>query len=516
MAGATQNRFAGRDLRRDLEERADVCVIGTGAGGAAVAAELAEGGLEVVLLEEGGYHTTSDYTPDVLDSMRNLYRSAGGSAFLGKPNVAFAEGRCVGGSTVINGGMCWRTPEKIVKRWVWEEKLPELSYAELEPIFEQVEERINVAPQSPESLGKDVELFKLGADRLGYRTTQVMRNQKHCVGTNLCGFGCPTGAKQSTLLSYVPRALNHGARLYSDCRALRVLTDGGRARGVEAVFLRPGSDRGHARLNVHAPVVVVSGGAIQTPALLQRSRIGSDSGLLGERVFLHPNVKVIGLFDEPVEGWKGAIQGWQVTEFMDEGILMATTTVPPGITALGFPLSGRENLKLFQDYNHMLTAGALVEDTDSAGRVRATVLGDVRMTYRLGPRDTQVLKRGAALTAEILFAAGARRALLPVHGLPHVDGPEQLDRLFDPGIRAEDLEVLTVHAMGSCRMGGDPRRSVVGPWGEHHQVGGLFVADASVFPGPIGVNPQVTIMALATRTGRYLLAEQARYVRAAA
>ena len=145
----------------------------------------------------------------------------------------------------------------------------------------------------------------------------------------------------------------------------------------------------------------------------------------------------------------------------------------------------------------------------------ATVLGDVHLTYQLGPRDTGMLKRGLALTAEILFAAGARRVLLPVHGLPHLDTPDELSKIFDPRIKAADLEVLTVHAMGSCRMGADPRRSVIGPWGEHHQVRGLFVADASVFPGPIGVNPQVTIMALATRTGHYILAERARYLKAA-
>jgi choline dehydrogenase-like flavoprotein len=510
------NVFQGRSLIRDIEERADACVIGSGAGGAAVAAELAEGGLDVVLLEEGGYYTTSDFTPDVMDSMRRLYRSAGGSVFLGRPNVAFAEGRCVGGSTVINGGLCWRTPEKVVKRWSWEDRLPELSYAELEPIFQQVEERINVAPQSPESLGRDVELFKRGADQLGYRTEQAMRNQKHCVGTNLCALGCPTGAKQSTLASYIPRALNRGARLYSDCQALRIRTAADRCVGVDAGFHGAESDRFHGRLRVRCPVVVVACGATQTPALLQRSRIGSHSRLLGERVFLHPNIKAIGLFDERVEGWKGVIQGWQVTEFMDEGILISTTTVPPGITAMGFPWSGEENLDLMRDYNRMLTAGALVEDTDSAGRVKATVLGDVQMTYRLGPRDTQMLKRGAALTAEILFAAGAKRVLLPIHGLPFLNGPDEIALVFDPGIKAQDLELITVHAMGSCRMGGDPRRSVVGPWGEHHQVAGLFVADASVFPSPIGVNPQVTVMALATRTGRHILAERARYLRSAA
>jgi choline dehydrogenase-like flavoprotein len=504
----------GRNVERDLELQADAVVIGTGAGGAAAAAELAEGGLDVVMLEEGPYVTTAELVPDVTESVRNLYRAAGAQLFLGRPNVTFAEGRCVGGSTLINGALCWRTPEKVLKRWQWEERLPELSYSELEPVFEKVEERINVAPQAPESIGRDVELLKLGADRLGYETTAVRRNHKHCVGTNLCGFGCPTGAKQSTLLTYVPRALAAGARLYSDCTVLRVWTAGGRAAGVEAAVSRPGSRRAHARVRVRAPVVVLACGATQSPALLQRSRIRSESGLTGKSLFLHPNIKVIGLFDESLEAWKGSIQGWQVTQFMDEGIMISTSMMPPALISMGFPLMGEEHLRLMSDYPNMLAAGALVEDSDSSGRVRSMPFGDVQMTYRLGPRDAQMLKRGAALTAEILFAAGARGALPNVHGLPALRSMDELDRLFDPRIRPEDLEVLTVHAMSSCRMGGDPRRSVVGPWGEHHQVRGLFVADASVFPGPIGVNPQVTIMALATRTGQHILAEQKRYVQA--
>ncbi len=509
MQQPLENLYQGRLLNEDVRIDADVCVVGSGAGGGTIAAELADGGLDVVILEEGGYFNTKDYSPDIMKSFRDLYRNGGASLFMGKPNVVFTEGQCVGGSTTVNGAICWRAPEKIIKRWQWEDGLTALSYKALEPIFEQVEKRINVAPQSPESIGADSRTFKKGADALGYRTTEIRRNQIHCVGANLCTNGCPTGAKQSTLQTYIPRALARGAQLYSDCRVQRILHDGHKVRGVTGRFRRPGSGF-HGKIEVRAPIIVASGGATQTPILLQESKIRSESGLIGERVTLHPNIKAVGLYDEDLESWKGALQGWQINEFMEEGILLAISFVAPALTSMGFPEIGQRHLQIMERYNQMLTAGALIEDSDSAGRIRSW-FGEPRMTYTMSDRDFHNLKRGLALASEVLFASGTKEVLLPVHGLNKLSSPDEIPKIFHPRVDRGALdEVLTVHAMGSCRMGGDPKTSVIGPFGEHHQLSGLFVADASIFPSPIGVNPQVTIMALATWIGQHIVEKHGR------
>jgi choline dehydrogenase-like flavoprotein len=491
-------------------ESCDAVVIGTGAGGAAIAAELAEGGRDVVMLEEGGHYTAKDFTLSAPDMLRKLYRNAGTAVIRGKPNVIFSEGRCVGGSTVINGGICWRTPEKVLKRWVWEHGLEELSPAKMEPLFDKVEQRVNVARQDPGSVGEDSELLRAGAEKLGYRVEPVRRNQKHCCGTNNCAFGCPTDAKQSTLVTYVPRALARGARLHAGCRAERILVENGRATGVHARFVDPETGEPGGALTVRAKVVVVACGAVQTPALLLRNKLANSSGQVGANFLIHPNAKAVAIYDREVIGWKGTIQGYQVHEFREEGIILTTSFVPPGLIALSFPYFGQRSLETMRAYNRMVVAGALVEDTH-AGRVGLDLFGEAKMQYQLSRHDVAQLVRGIALLAEIYFASGARKVLLPFDGVEEIESPDEIRKLYEREIAPEEVECLTVHAMGTCRMGLDPKRSVVDGWGEAHDVRGLFIADASVFPTAIGVNPQITIMALATRTGMHLLEHQGRY-----
>ncbi|MCU1281716.1 MAG: glucose-methanol-choline oxidoreductase [bacterium] len=497
---------AGRDVTVDC----DVVVVGSGAGGGAIAAELAEGGRSVVVVEEGGHYTSKDFTLDAPTMIKKLYRNAGSAPILGRPNIIFSEGRCVGGSTVINGAMSWRTPEKVLKRWQWEHGLADLSPEALDPFFTKVEQRVSVGPQDPESIGEDARIMQRGADKLGYAWVPAMRSQKHCCGANNCAFGCPTDAKQSVLVTYVPRLLAAGGQLFSGCKVERVLTDGQRATGVVARMRHPESGARGPKLTVRAKVVVLACGAVQTPALLLRNGLTNSSDQVGRNFLCHPNSKVVGIFDHPIHAWKGTIQGNQIREFIDEGIMITTSMVPPGLLAMSFPYFGARSWEVMRDYDKMLAAGCLVEDTGS-GRVGLDLFGEAKMRYDLNDRDFHNLIRGVALTAEILFASGARRVLLPFDFLPAIDSPDQIAKLFAHSIPKDEVECLTVHAMGTCRMGVDKRSSVVDPHGETWDVPGLFVADASVFPGPIGVNPQITIMALATRTGRWLLDNEQRY-----
>lgn len=502
--------FSRDDLRGDTVIGCDVVIVGSGAGGATAAAELAEGGLDVVVLEEGRYHRTEDFTANASAMIRTLYRDGGATVAIGRPPVLYQEGRAVGGSTVINGGMSWRTPDKILDRWHHEDALDGIRAADMEPLFERVERRISVRHQDPESIGRDNQLLKAGADAMGWKVIPNLRNQVHCAGSNNCAFGCPTGAKQSALVSYIPRALHFGARVYSDIRALRILHSGKRATGVEGRGVQEDGTLG-AKVVVRAKLVISACGAIHTPALLMRSGFRSPSGQLGQNLSLHPNCKVIAIFDEDVRGWEGVHQAYQVREFQDQGFLFAAVNVPPSILAMTVPEYGAELAELMALYDRMVVAGMLVEDTQ-VGAVRMVPGGRPQAFYQLSDFDADKLVRGTALLCELLFAAGARCVFLPFAGVGELSGPDDIRKIFANPVPKASMEVLTVHMMGTARMGSDRSRSVTDGFGHVHDADRLVVCDAGLFPSPIGVNPMLTIQALATRNARHILENQRRFL----
>jgi choline dehydrogenase-like flavoprotein len=481
----------------------DVVVVGSGAGGGVMAAELAECGLDVIVLEEGGYHRTKEFTPQATAMVRKLYRDGGGQVTIGTPPITWAEGKCVGGSTTINGGMCWRTPGKVLQRWSDEEDVEGILPGEMERYFERVERFVSAAHQDPGSIGRDQELLHRGAEEMNWRIIPNIRNQVHCGGCNICILGCPTGAKQSTLVLYLPRAMSFGARVYADCRVEKVIMRGKRAVGVAGHVVQENGKRG-APFTVRARRVVLAAGAIQTPALLLRSGVRSPSGYIGRNLTLHPNAAVVALFDEPVEGWKGVHQAYQVRQFQDEGIIMAAVNLPPPLLALGLGKYGKPMAEVMQQYNHIVTAGVLVEDTGS-GRVRSLPNGQPAAFYNLSERDARTLVRGTALLSELLFAAGARQLIVPFDGVPDLLSMEDARLLMSRKVKPQDMELNTVHVMGTARMGGDPTRYVCDSYGRVYDTDGLLVSDASLFPSPIGINPMETIMALSTRNAERIL-----------
>ncbi len=501
------NVFTREDIPGELHLACDAVVIGSGAGGGVTAAELAEGGLDVIVLEEGGYHPTEEFSTDVGQALRSLYRAGGAQVALGSPPIQFAEGRCVGGSTVINGGMSWRTPEAALDRWHREDGIERIRADEMDPYFSRVEKYVSARGQDPGSIGRDNQLLRKGAEAKGWEVIPNIRGQHHCVGANYCAFGCPTSAKRSTLVSYIPRAMAFGARVYADCRVDRLITRGKRVTGVEGHVLRANGSRG-PRFTVRAPIVVSSAGAIQTPALLMRSGVRSPSGRLGRNLSLHPNTKVVAIFDEDVRGWQGVHQAYQVREFRDQGFLMAAVTVPPSILSMGIPYRGAALDEVLKDYNRIVSGGLLFEDTVT-GQVKLIPGVGPQAYYQLTDADAERMVRGTALMCELLFAAGARRVVLPFHGVPDLATADDARALAKRPIRKSSMEVMTVHIMGTACMGGDRARHVCDGWGKVYDADGLWVSDASLFPTPIGVNPAETIMALATRNAERILETKA-------
>jgi choline dehydrogenase-like flavoprotein len=427
--------------------------------------------------------------------IQRLYRDAGTTMILGRPPILFAEGRCVGGSTVINGGMSWRTPARVLEHWQRGLGLDATGPREMERHFDEAERILHVEPNHEDTYGKNTHLFLKGASALGWPVARAPRNMRRCVGLNNCALGCPTGAKQGMHVTQVPRALRDGAALLTRARVSRVVWRGTQAVGVRGRFV---DDRGRTtgRFTVRARLVVVAAGARHTPGILRRSRLRART--IGRGLHTHPNAKCVGVFAERIDPWIGTHQAFHVHHFLDEGILIGYAAVPPGLLAAAMPGLGPENAEKMALYNHMLTAATLVED-DTEGRI---VMGPDREPYMvqtLGDADIERLHRGVSLTAELLFAAGARQVFTPFADLPILHGPGDLARIVArPRVR-DTIELMTVHIMGTARMARDAAQGATDASGAVFGVRGLVVADASVLPSSIGVNPQETIVAMTLR-----------------
>lgn len=487
-------------LGGDVGRSCDVAVIGSGAGGGVVAKELSQAGYSVVVLEEGGYYTREDFDFRPARAFMRFYREAGQTITLGMPVILLPQGKTVGGTTTINSGTCLRIHRHILKRWHLEFGLSDLAETELNLLYAAVEEYLCVKRADPEVVGRNAFLFLETAWRLGYSGGYLPRNAKDCEGYGVCAFGCPSGAKQSVNVSYIPDAVAAGADVYTHCRVDRISTRGGRATGVRGHFIDPATGRRRGGIEVEARVTVLAGGAVQSPALLMRNRLCLGSGQLGRNLSIHPCTGTTAVLDEVLGNPKGIPQSTYVDEFAPDGIMLEGGTISPGVFAFSMPWGGRRHARAMADYPRTGLFGAMISEHDSTGRVVPGLYPDRPLVlYRMGREDIERLKRAVILSAEIWFAAGARHVETIFNGFREI-GPRDLSRLVHTRIRPADIYGLSAyHPMGTCRMGSDPEWSVVRHTGEAWEVEDLYVCDAGILPTSLGVNPQLTIMALATR-----------------
>jgi len=489
----------GDELGGDLAVECDVVVVGTGAGGAVVGRELAEAGLAVVFVEEGQYYDRTQFTGRPFAMQQKLYRRGASTFSVGNVGIPIPLGQTVGGSTTVNSGTCYRTPDRVLHAWQREQGLADLGPAQMAPYFERVEGVLGVDYAKAELMGGNGRVIARGCDALGFKEHgPLKRNAPECDGQGVCCFGCPTDAKRSTNVSYIPLALRAGAEVFSGCKMTRIIVDGGRARGVVAR-----SEDGHT-LTVRARAVVIACGSIMTPLVLAAQGLGGRSGQLGKNLSIHPACGALAEFDEQILTWKGIPQGYSIHELHDEGILYEGAAVPLEMTMSMTQLIGPELIRLAESYDHVASFGFLVEDT-SRGSV-SEIAGQPVIRYWLQEQDVAHIKRGLDVLAQIFFAAGARRVHLPVAGFDVIESPDDLPKLRRATLRAWDLDLSAYHPLGTARMGTDPSRSVVGADHELHDTPGLYVVDGAAVPTALGVNPQITIMALATRAAEKIAA----------
>jgi choline dehydrogenase-like flavoprotein len=479
--------------------RADACVIGSGAGGGPVARELAEAGMSVIVLEEGPRFAREQLNARPREMMSLLYRDAGQTVTEGNVPIVLPLGRGVGGTTLVNSGTCFRTPDPVLERWGREHGLEKLAPEELRPHFEHVERETGVSKVTPELAGRNAEVVKRGAEALGWSGDYLHRNARGCQGSGVCAFGCPTGAKQHAGQVWIDAAERAGARTVTGAKAHRIVTRRGRVRGVNARLERGGA------LQVEADLTVVACGAVHTPLLLRRSRLGSGSGELGRNLAIHPCTAVRGVFDEDVDMPDGVPQSYFVDEFAGEGIMFEGAAGPPDYLAASMPFSREQLRELMLRFGQLSQFGVMISDS-SRGEVREFA-GRARIRYRLGREDLARVRRGVQKLSELYWAAGAHTVLQPLAGVPPLHNGDPGLLAGDARVRARDFTLFAFHPLGTARADRDPARGVVDEHLKLHGTHGLYVSDASVIPSSLGVNPQITIMALAHRLGRHLTAE---------
>jgi len=498
---SVQRLWDGAVMRGTHRVQVDAVVVGAGAGGAVVAKELAEGGLRVAMVEEGERFAPERFTARPSQMTSLLYRDAGQTVTTGNVPIVLPLGRGVGGTSLVNSATCFRTPPAVLEMWARRFGLEQLTPPSLDPFFRRVEREINVVQVPPEIAGRNALVVRRGAEALGWSGDFIHRNVRGCVGSGVCNFGCPTSAKQHVGITYVPRAWEAGATTYTGSRVTEIVVRDGRAQGVSARTASGG------RLEVQAGLVVLAAGAIHTPLLMRRQGLGSGSGELGGNLSIHPATAVRALFDEDIDMAQGVPQSYYIDEFADEGIMLEGAGGPPDYTAASLAsYTAADARGIMLDYRRMSQFGAMVSDR-SRGSVRDRA-GRVEVRYRLVPADVAAFKQALLRLGELYAAAGAHTVLYPVEGLAPLPAGEP-DALHDRDLRAEELTLGAFHPLGTARADADPRCGVVDGELRVHGLQRLYVADGSVVPSSLGVNPQLTIMALATRLAFHLLGREA-------
>ena len=495
-------------ITADTELDCDVVVVGSGAGGGTAAGMLASAGLEVVVVEAGGYWSEEDFDGAELSGYARMYLNGGGVA-TDDQSIGLLAGSCLGGGTVVNYTWCFRPPDFVRADWRDRFGLSDWAGSDFEESLDAVWDRISISSESSIPSARD-HAMREGLEQLGWDSQVMQRNCKGCEEEvcRLCHYGCQIGAKQSTMKTWLQDASDNGARIVVNCPVDRLLLEGGAARGVEAMTVD-----GH-KVTVRSRAVALAAGAIHTPAIMIRSGMG---GQVGKNLMLHPVLITWGVFDEEVKPWEGTLGATFSDEFLDMGdgygIKYEHAATPPSILAIFAPWRGsRESAELMQSLRYTAGYGALQRARDG-GEVVVGADGLPTPRWALSDFDRDVMRRGLDGAAQILEAGGARRIYSSHAGWvsyePGRNGGrgsllEAADRC---GWGAGQVTLGSFHLMGTARMGTSASHSVCNSDGEAWDVAGLYVVDGAVLPTGLGVNPMVTIEAAAHKIARGMAAK---------
>ncbi len=505
LVRSSPNVIDGAAATADLELKCDVCIIGTGAGGAVTAAVLAEAGFDVVMIEEGGYYTSNDFTMRERDVTARLYQE-GGTRATKDLGISILQGKAVGGTTVVNWTTSFRTPEDVVQHWHDKHAVKGFAYADLAPHYDAIEKRLSIAKVAEASMNANNRKLFEGCKALGWEADTLRRNVSACLQTGFCGLGCPVNAKRSMLVTMIPDAIDANARLVFRVRADRFETKGNAITTLHGTLLdAEGMTPTGKKLTVTAKRFVASCGAINSPALLLRS--GIEDGGVGTRTFLHPVVGSAAIYEDEINPFSGAPQSAASHHFAhrdaDVGFFMEAAPWYPSLSAGAVPGFGADHLAFVKQMKHTALHLALAvdgfHDDVPGGRVTLRPSGMPLLDYPITPRLWNMFRFAQKRLAEMQLASGAKE-IFTLHDPPtRITAKADIDRLVDAApYDVGRVPVYTAHQMGGCAMGDDAARAVVRSEDlRHHRIENLHVIDGSVFPTSLGVNPQESIYGLA-------------------
>jgi choline dehydrogenase-like flavoprotein len=508
MSGAI---YTHAEISADVDVTADVCIVGSGAGGAVLAAGLTAAGLRVVMLEEGSRVTKADFNMSEGDMFPLLYQERGTRATADLA-ITIMQGRSVGGTTTINWTTCFRTPERILAHWASRHGV-ELGGGELDAHFQAVEERLHIQ-EWPEAIANANNRTVLdGCRKLGWEVAPLRRNVKGCANSGYCGVGCPVDGKQAMGITYLPDAVASGLALYANVRVSRFEVEGGKIVAAHGQVMRPTAAAPEGpKVRVRAKVFVSSGGAINGPALLLRSGI-RGGGRVGQRTFLHPVVGMMGRFRDPILPFYGAPQSIGSHQHIDRGpdkvgFFMEAAPLQPMLASVAFNRFGATLHELMGQLPHAASGLALMVDGllpgDEGGTVSLHADGRPKVDYPISAALSEGFRAGHVALARMHLAAGADATMsLHAHNV-EVRTEADLAKLEAAPYGALEHAIFTAHQMGGCAMGADAAGSVVGADHRCWEVPNLFVVDGSVLPTALGVNPSETIYGLAHRAVRFV------------
>ena len=496
----------------------DVAIIGSGAGAGITAELMSRAGLNVVIVEEGPLKSSSDFNQKEAQAYPDLYQESAGRKTEDKA-ITILQGRCVGGSTTVNWTSSFRTPAKTLAHWQQHFGLADYTAEVLAPYFQQAETRLNISPWLAQP-NENNDLLQRGAAKLGITAATIARNVKGCWNLGSCGLGCPTNAKQSMLVTTIPAALDLGAILLVETRAEQFELANGKIQTLRCVAVKPngaGVESGSGSSKIVAKHYVLSGGAINSAALLLRSQAPDPHARLGIRTFLHPVVMSAAVMDQRVEAWAGAPQTIYTDHFLDTqpidgpiGFKLEAPPLHPVIFASTVTGYGQQQAALLAQFPHTHVLLALLRDGFHAqaagGRVKLRSDGSAVLDYPLTDFVMDGARRALLAMMEIQFAAGARQ-VLPMHEMarPYTSWAAAREAVAQLPMKPLLTKVVSAHVMGGCAMAGSEALGVVRPDGQHWQIENLSIQDGSLFPTSIGANPQLSIYGIVNRLAQGLV-----------
>ena len=480
----------------------EVLIIGSGAGGSTIAETLSNQGMDVLMVEEGPNTNIENKIETAADSFSYQWRSGGLNAALGDPIISYAEGRCVGGGTEINSAIMQSPPEELIENWENKYSIENFSSKEINNYVDKALKRVNACYTKP-PYGKPSDVLKIAAKNLNWRIKELKRAQKGVIDINPFLSGTKERGKQSMSVSLIDESIKNGMKLLSNCRVSKIITKKNKAIYIEAIL---SSDQKRKPITIKAKYIFISCGAIYTPALLRKSKLANHAG---NSLQMHPTIKVIAKFKEPLFAEKSHLPLYAITEFMPE-IRIGGSNFTPGIFAMSLAEDWSNRKNFMKEYDHFGIYYAMVRGTGK-GKIRLSpIFNDPIVSYQLSDENWKNLSKGTEYLTEAMFASGATKVIPSIQS--H-QGWNKLEKMRDEfqlnGLPKRKSYLSSVHLFGSCPIGENKKLNkeicVANSYGKLNNCENIYLADASIIPEALGVNPQATVMGLSYRVADYFL-----------